>query len=95
MLRAEEQEAIDEYRNALLHVVVVATMVGEIDFAKLIRAIDHADTVGPILDPTTLYREKAQAMREDRELFVLAQKLVEKLKRVSNQTRKPMEEHNV
>ncbi len=76
----EELEQIDEYQDAVRRVALVASMLADIDFAKLIRAIDHADAVGPILNPT-LWRDRHKAMHEDRTLLVAAQNLVGKLKR--------------
>lgn len=76
----EAKLLIDDYRNAVRTAALAATMLQHIDFTMLIRAIDDAHAVGPILEPT-LYREKCQAMGEDRALLVAAQSLAGALKR--------------
>jgi hypothetical protein len=76
----EQLDQVEEYQDAVRRVALVASMLADIDFAKLIRAIDHADAVGPILNPT-LWRDRHKAMHEDRALLVAAQNLVAKSKR--------------
>ncbi len=41
------------------------------DIQHMLRDIDHADSVGPLLDPT-LWMKKGQQMREDREILKAA-----------------------
>lgn len=88
---AEQVEQVEAYQEAVRRVALVARMLADVDFEKLLRAIDHADSVGPLLEPT-LYIQKAQAMREDRTLLAAAQALVGTLKAP---TRKRMRESDV
>ncbi len=41
------------------------------DLPAMIKAIEHAETVGPVLDPT-LYRDKVNAMLQDKALLEAA-----------------------
>lgn len=75
-----KQEKVDDYHRAVSVAAIAANMLHGIDFESLIRDIDTADAIGPILDPT-LYREKAKALHEDRALLVAAQNLAGVVKR--------------
>ena len=68
---SDASELVAEYRESVQRAAFAASMLIAIDFDKLIRDIDHADAVGPIVDPT-LYRDKSKAMQEDRALLVAA-----------------------
>jgi hypothetical protein len=76
-----KQEKIEEYQAAVQTVALCARMIGEHDLPELLAAIEHADAIGPILDPT-LWRDRHGAMHEDKEvleaglpLYRLAQKV--------------------
>lgn len=78
------------YRSVVVTASFAAKMLEHLDFDAVIAAIDRAEAVGPIVDPT-LYREKSQAMREDRELLVAArelQKIALKMSDAAEQNRK-------
>jgi len=55
--------------------MLCAGMLQQFDWQKFIGAIDRADTMGPILDPT-LYRSGSQRMQAIRRVAVAAQELV-------------------
>lgn len=59
---------VDRYRAAVLACMAAREVLREHDLPKLLREIERSHTTGPILDPT-LYRQKAKAMDEDRELL--------------------------
>jgi len=63
-----------DYQAAVLSVVMAARMLLQHDLDAVLAAIDRAGAIGPLLDPT-LYREKGQAMQEDRELLMAAKPL--------------------
>lgn len=63
-----EHEKIHEYRDALKACLFAAGMLKAFDIPKILESIDHADAVGPILDPT-LWMQKSEKMREDKEIF--------------------------
>lgn len=65
----------DEYKNAVMAAHLAARMLAQHDLTAMIRAIDHADSVGAMRDPT-LYRDKHEAMHEDRKMLVAARQLV-------------------
>lgn len=69
-----EEQKIEEYRAAMAAVVLAAYMLSSHDIPALVRAIEHTDTMGPMLDPT-LWMKKGKAMREDREMLMAAQPL--------------------
>jgi hypothetical protein len=60
-----------EYQQAVRTAVFAARMLQPHDLAGLIQAIDRADALGPLLDPTA-WRERHQAMLEDREILEAA-----------------------
>ncbi|OHD23791.1 MAG: hypothetical protein A2Y38_17015 [Spirochaetes bacterium GWB1_59_5] len=60
-----------EYKAAVIAAVTCARMLAQHDIPALLEAIDYAESVGPIIDPT-LWRNKAKAMSEDRELLLAA-----------------------
>jgi hypothetical protein len=62
---------IAEYRTAITTIALCARMIAEHDLPKLLADIEHADSVGPILDPT-LWRDKHRAMEQDREILKAA-----------------------
>jgi len=62
---------IQEYQAVVLACHTAARMLAQYDLGELLRDIDRAEGLGPILDPT-LYREKRQAMQEDKEIVEAA-----------------------
>lgn len=54
-----------EYQDAVITAVLCAKMLSVHDLPALLEAIEHGDSVGPVLEPT-LWREKRGAMVEDR-----------------------------
>lgn len=69
-----DDEKISEYRSVLYACRVAATVLSVHDIDAMLMAIVEADTLAPLLNPT-LYREKAKAMHEDRELLEAARPL--------------------
>ncbi len=63
-----DAEKIEEYRSALRTCALAAQLLAQHDIPKLLADIEHADSFGPLLDPT-LWRDKHKAMNEDREMF--------------------------
>jgi len=61
----------DEYRAALLIVYTQAMVLAAYDLDEMIAAIDRAETLGPIVDPT-LWKDKRQSMAEDRAVLEAA-----------------------
>jgi hypothetical protein len=62
------EDKLAEYREAVLACHMAARLLAVHDIPKLLEAINHADAVGAILDPT-LFRSKAQAMHEERDIL--------------------------
>lgn len=73
----------DDYRSAVMACRVAAKMLAQHDLSGLLRAVDRADAVGPILDPT-LWRDKHEAMAEDAELLRAALPLAELASRIND-----------
>jgi hypothetical protein len=69
-----DREKIGDYREAVLAAKFAANLLVAHDIAGILDAIERADAVGPIMDPT-LYREKVGAMHEDRDLLRAALQL--------------------
>ena len=57
----------DDYRQYVVNAALLANMAAQIPVTELLTAIEH-DAVGPIVDPT-LYRDRARALEQDRELL--------------------------
>lgn len=65
------------YSTVLGHAHAVRLVARQLDVGELdeaIAAIDTADAAGSVLSPT-LYRERADAMREDRQTLVAVREL--------------------
>lgn len=60
-----------DYRSVIMHVAMCAKLLADYDIPDLIRKINRAETVGPMLDPT-LWIRKNKAMDEDKEMLKAA-----------------------
>ena len=65
---------VETYRAAVIAAKLAAELLAQHPIAELLRAIDRADAIGPILDPT-LYRGKQVAMHEDKCILEAALRL--------------------
>jgi hypothetical protein len=72
----------DEYRSAILACAMAVRILSVHDLQKMLNAISSSEGIGPILHPA-LYREKAKAMEEDKQLLRAALPLWEMAKRMS------------
>jgi hypothetical protein len=61
----------DEYRAAVTASAIAASLLSQHDIPALLAAIARADAAGPFIDPT-LWREKHQAMTEDKRILEAA-----------------------
>jgi hypothetical protein len=66
-----DEAAIAEYQSAIVTVVTCARLLATHDIPALLAAIETADSVGPILDPT-MWRAKKPAMDEDKQMLQAA-----------------------
>lgn len=62
---------MERYQAALKACAEACRIVCQHDIKGLLEAIEHAQTAGPLLDPT-LYRDRAEALDLDAELLRLA-----------------------
>jgi hypothetical protein len=62
---------VETYQSAVQACAIAATLLRQHDIPELLRAIEHADAFGPLLDPT-LWRDKHEAMNRDRKLLEAA-----------------------
>ncbi|MBZ0118670.1 MAG: hypothetical protein K8H88_16835 [Sandaracinaceae bacterium] len=62
---------VELYKSARMACELAKTLLEQHDFSKLIAAIDRADAIGAIVDPT-LWMKKHGPMLEDREVFLAA-----------------------
>lgn len=58
----------ENYRANLESLWALAELIEEAPLTEMIAAVELADTVGAVLDPT-LYRKNAQALHEDLEML--------------------------
>lgn len=66
-----DAEKIERYRSAVMTAAMAAQLLAQHDIAALLADIATADAIGPVLDPT-LWRDKHEAMEQDRELLKAA-----------------------
>lgn len=62
-----------EYRAYLLQCYRIMFLIAGLPLDEMVEAINHAEAVGPIVDPT-LYRTNAKAMYEDKTIVVALRK---------------------
>src|SRR5713101_4635387 len=67
-------EKIEDYRKAIKSCIGAGFLLTEYKLPEILAAINQAEATGPMLNPT-LFREKAQALREDKELLKAAMPL--------------------
>jgi hypothetical protein len=67
-LPASEIRSPEEWRDQLLTVIAAGTLLSTVDVPGMIARMGLADALGPMLDPT-LYRDRAKAMDQDRDLL--------------------------
>lgn len=70
-LELTREEKIERYRHARFACEAAREFLRELPLEELLREIDLADTLGPMLDPTA-WMKKGPAMREDRAVFAAA-----------------------
>lgn len=66
-----DRQKVAEYQSAIVAVRIAATMLAQHELTEILRAIEFADSFGPVLDPT-LWRDKHEAMEQDREVLKAA-----------------------
>jgi hypothetical protein len=64
----------EEYQENLKTCGLAAMFLERVDVSDMLARIEKADSLGAVLDPT-LYREKREAMMEDKELLEAAKPL--------------------
>lgn len=69
----------DEYKDANLHVVLVANAIEALPLDKIREEQEYAVAIGPIVDPT-LYRKKVVALQIDSERTRILQTAQRELK---------------
>jgi hypothetical protein len=62
---------VERYRSAVMTAALAARLLAQHNIAQLLRDIETADAIGPVLDPT-LWRDKHEAMEQDREILKAA-----------------------
>lgn len=60
-----------EYQAAVGTCALLGTMLVEHDLPGMLNAIERADSIGCMIDPT-LYRDKVEAMHQDKDLLEAA-----------------------
>ena len=65
------EEAGDRYRQSVITVVLASRALVDLDLPAILESIERAHVIGPFMDPT-LYRDKMDAMNEDRDLLTAA-----------------------
>jgi hypothetical protein len=60
----------DEYRDGLQMAVILTQAIRAIDFPGMLDAINRAESIAPILDPTAFLR-KGMAMSEDKSIVAI------------------------
>lgn len=61
----------EQYQQSLITVATTARLLVDVDVPDLLRRIERAHSFGCMVDPT-LYREKVEAMDQDKEMLEAA-----------------------
>jgi hypothetical protein len=64
----------EAYQAAVITCEAARQVLSRLDLPELLSAIEQAEALGPVLDPT-LWLEKSRAMAEDKALFRAALQL--------------------
>ncbi len=67
---------LEQYRADMALVYLAANVLADVPVERMLAAIDTADAMGPILDPT-LYQRHARFMHQDRDVLRAALPLAE------------------
>ena len=67
-------QKIQDYQTTVIAVAMIAGAIHELDIPGILTNIGYAEVFGPLSDPT-LWREKREAMEEDRKLLQAAMPL--------------------
>lgn len=67
----DSDPSIGAYQDAVRACALLAGLLLMHDLPALLRAIERADAIGPLVDPT-LWRDKGAAMLQDKELLEAA-----------------------
>lgn len=67
----EVNAQVVEYQMCVQRCHIACIALAELDIEKMLTAIDRAETIGPIVDPT-LWRNKSEKMAEDKHLLMTA-----------------------
>ena len=70
-----DKSAYRAYRDARMACELAKHLLEAHDFAALLAAIESADAIGPLLDPS-LWMEKHVVMDEDRKVFRAAARFI-------------------
>jgi hypothetical protein len=65
-----------EYRGHLQRLALISTLVADVPIAELHNHVTHAETLGPILEPTAWIRGGADNLTDARDLIDAAAPLV-------------------
>lgn len=77
---------VEQWQTDLTTVYTVARLLAMLPLERMLAAIEQADAVAPIVDPT-LYRANAPKMHEDRDAIRAAVPLAELGRRITAPTR--------
>lgn len=70
-MSAKPRMTAEEYQQQLMNVAMTARLLVEVDIPDLLSRIELAHSFGCMLDPT-LYRDKVEAMDQDKDMLEAA-----------------------
>ena len=65
-----------EYESQLQRLAMAAQLIADVPIADLLNHVTHAETVGPIIEPTAWIRGGGDNLRDARDLLEAASPLV-------------------
>lgn len=71
MTEQDKQDKILKYRSAVISCNMAMAILARHDLDEILRDIERAETLGPIVDPT-LWTEKYRQLKEDKALIQAA-----------------------
>ena len=67
-LSSDMENATEHYRDAMYAILTAMKILAPHDLPGILNAISRSESIAPFIDPT-LWRDKHEAMSEDKEVF--------------------------
>jgi hypothetical protein len=86
MKKLTKENYVEEHQTAVRNAMLIYQIIRDEPLAELLERIDRAEGVAPVLDPT-LYRDKRQALSEDKRMIEALFSFQSAMKKLEAETR--------